>query len=199
MNTAKERPPVKSTGRKYETVQALMLGEGVPAEIQQKFKELAYQTRLSLRLAKIRQKAGITQTEMGKRLGVGQSAISKLEAETDVNITIRQVWEYSQITNERISLNFGDPPSDMEAVTLMVDSIKERLERLAVEANQNEGTQDKIKGFIGEASRNILNAVALCNCKLPINENDEINEMKVEIVTGSRILPSTGQPNTVQV
>jgi transcriptional regulator with XRE-family HTH domain len=190
MSNQKERPPGRLTGRKYDSVAALMRGEGIASEVQEKVEQHALQTRLSLHLAKMRQAAGITQEEMGEALKVGQSAISKLEAGTDEHVLVHHVQEYSRVTGTRISLTFGKPISDMEAIVLYVDSLRERLVRLADSANQDEETEDKVKAFLGEASTNILKAVALCNCKLPVKQNDNVQEVRIEIVTGKKVMPS---------
>lgn len=190
MNTLKERPSGKLTGRRYDSVEALMRGEGIASEIQEKVQKHAHETRLSLNLAKLRQAAGITQKDMGDELKTSQSAISKLEAGTDEQITVHHIHEYARVTQSRISLTFGTPVSDMEAIILCVDALKDRLGRLAESAVQDEETEDKVKAFLGEASTNILKAVALCNCKLPIRKDDNVQEVRVEIVTGKKALPS---------
>jgi transcriptional regulator with XRE-family HTH domain len=198
MTAHKERPPGKPTGRKYDSTEALMRGEGISTEIQQKVEKFARETRLSLYLAKLRQKAGITQKEMADALKLTQSAISKLEAGTDEHVTVHHIQEYSRVTGSRISILFGKPFSDMEAVTILVDALKERLEKLAETASQNEETKDKVKGFFGEACHKILNAVAMCNCKMPVDENDHVQEISVEIITGKKVVPSSNSANVIR-
>jgi transcriptional regulator with XRE-family HTH domain len=190
MSASKERPPGKTTGKKYESVKALMGGEGISAEIQEKVEKFANETRLSLHLAKLRQRAGFTQEQMAAALGVTQPAISKLEAGKDEHITVHHVQEYSRVTKERISLSFGRPFSDMEAVTICANVLKERLEKLGETASQNEMLQDGIKDFLGQFFQKLFNTVALCNSRLPINCDDVIEEMRIEIVTGKKVMPT---------
>jgi transcriptional regulator with XRE-family HTH domain len=197
MTTLKEHPPAKLTGRKYDSVEALMRGEGVSTSVQEKVEKFARETRLSLHLAKLRQKAGITQKEMADALKVTQSAISKLEAGTDEHITLHHVQEYSRITGSRINLFFGKPFSDEEALSMLIDSLKERLEKLAGAAH-NQDSKDKVKVFFGDACQQILQAVLLCNCKLPIDENDHIQEMRVEIISGKKVIPPNESAATVK-
>jgi len=92
-----------------------MEGEGVSMEVQEKVMEMERETRVVLQLALLRQKAGITQAEMAKRMSVTQSAISKLESGRDEDLTLREIEEYSRITGQRIALTFGKPKDNVEA------------------------------------------------------------------------------------
>ena len=115
MRTESTRKPSRPTGRKYNSVEALMEGEGVSMEVQEKVMEMERETRIVLQLALLRQKAGITQAEMAKRMGVTQSAISKLESGRDEDLTLREIEEYSRVTGQRIALTFGKPKDNVEA------------------------------------------------------------------------------------
>src|SRR4051812_26277429 len=102
MSTEKERIPAKPTGRRYQSVEALMQGENVSPEVQAKVAENANDTKVALQLARLRQRAGLTQEEMAHLLGCTQSAISKLEAGRDEELTLRDLKEYARATGQRI-------------------------------------------------------------------------------------------------
>jgi transcriptional regulator with XRE-family HTH domain len=188
MSNTKERPSGKLIGRSYDSVAALMRGEGMSPEVQAKVEKHMFETRLTLHLAKMRQAAGITQKDMAEALGMTQPTISKLEAGTDEHVTMHLIHEYARVTNSTVTIRVGKPISDMEAIVQCVDELEKNMLRLAESANQNGETEDKVKGFIGQASRSILNAVALCNCKLPVRESDNVEEVRVEVITGKKIL-----------
>jgi len=179
------------TGNKYDSVRSLMQDTGLPKETQEKVAQFARDSWIATRMAQLRHAANITQKAMAEAMGVTQGTISKLEAGKDDNITLRQIKEYARITGERIGLNFGRPLSHTEAVRLLANNLKFRLEELAKMANQN--SESEIKGFLSDTFSNILNIIALCNEKLPIRDDDRIEEIRVEIVTGKKVIPETGQ------
>src|SRR4051794_28682912 len=98
MNHTTEEPkaPAKRTGRRYASVMDLLKHEAFTPEVRKQHDEIESQTRVTEKLAAMRQYAGITQAEMGKRLGVTQATISKLEAGRDEDLTIRFIREYSK-------------------------------------------------------------------------------------------------------
>lgn len=75
-------------------------------EVQNKIAALRKQTRVTLMLAVLREKSGITQKEMAQALGVRQSTISKLEAGRDDKLTLRIISGYAEATKQRINLRF---------------------------------------------------------------------------------------------
>jgi transcriptional regulator with XRE-family HTH domain len=163
-----------------------MQGEQVSNGVQEKATSLIAESRIATQLAQWRHRSGITQEQMAKALNVTQSAISKLESGSDKNITLCQISEYARVTGDRMSLLIGKPFSDMEAVKLHADSLKNRLERLAELANQNASLQSEIKGFIGNTFYNLFAIIALCNDKLQVNHDDNIAEIKLEVIAGKR-------------
>jgi transcriptional regulator with XRE-family HTH domain len=179
--TPSEKSRAAPTGRKYSSVASMMQNEGIPKPIQTKVTQMLNDSRIATQMAQLRHRAGITQQQMAKALGVTQSAISKLEAGKDDDITLNQVKEYARITGDRISLLFGKPFSHTEAVKLHANGLKYRLDELAKTANQNPELQSEIKGFLGDAFFNLFNIISLCNDQLPIDDEDDIEEIKMEI------------------
>jgi transcriptional regulator with XRE-family HTH domain len=177
MNTETKTPATR-TGRKYATVKDLLAGEGIASEVRAKYREIASETRITLHLARLRQAAGMTQEQMAEKLGVSQSAISKLESGRDEDLTLREVRDYSRATNQRIGMNFGKPYSHVEAVKLHALAIRDRLEALAKLANQHEEMEKNIKAFFGEAFFNLLDIMVSCGSQLP----EDKGEVGIEIV-----------------
>ena len=180
-----EHENIKPTGRIYGSVDDLMKNEGVSQDVKTKVAEYKGETRIILQLARLRQKAGLKQEDIAERLGVNQSAISKLESGKDEDLTMRQVREYARATGERINILFGKPPTHVEAVKLYAIGIRDRLEALAKIANQEEEMEKEIQGFFGEAFFNILSILSNCNDQLP----DQVAgfEMNIEVIkTDSR-------------
>lgn len=169
MEDKTDRAPAEPTGRRYDSVRDLMIGESIPAKVQEKALQIEKDTRVVSQLALLRQKVGITQEQMAKHLEVTQSAISKFESGNDDDITIRFIREYARATKQNISITLGKPLNHVEAVKVYALGIKGRLEALATIANQNEALEKDIKGFFGEAFFNILTILATCSDKLRKN------------------------------
>lgn len=109
MTTENEKVPTKPTGKKYQSVEALLAGEAVSQEISAKVATLKDESKVVLQLAKLRQMAGLTQDDMAKHLGVTQSAVSKLETGCDETVTLKEIKEYARATGQRIAVMFGKP------------------------------------------------------------------------------------------
>jgi transcriptional regulator with XRE-family HTH domain len=180
MSTELERQAAKPTGRRYGSVADLLRGEGVSQEVQDKVKEMERETRVVLQLAKLRQAAGITQQEMAKAMGVTQSAISKLESGTDLDITLREIRDYARVTDQRIGLIFGKPATHVESVKCHALAIRHHLESLATIANRHDELEKEIQAFFGEAFFSILTILAECGEKLPNNGRD--SGVRIEIM-----------------
>jgi hypothetical protein len=64
------------------------------------------------------------------------------------------------------------------------NALKFWLDHMAEIANQNPERQGEIKARLGEAFYNLFNIIALCNDKLPVGDNDCIDEIRMEIING---------------
>jgi transcriptional regulator with XRE-family HTH domain len=189
MNTEHEN--IKPTGQRYGSVDDLMKGEGVSQDVKTKVAELRNETRVVLQLARLRQKAGLKQEDIAARLGVQQSAISKLESGKDEDLTMRQVREYARATGERINILFGKPPTHVESVKLYAMGIRAHLEALAKIANQDEELETQIQAFFGEAFFNILTILSKCNDQLP-HQAAEF-DMTIEVLKNDSRPASSGR------
>jgi transcriptional regulator with XRE-family HTH domain len=170
----------KATGRRYKSMSDLIKKEGLGEEVQQAYEEIKKATMITGRLAFMRQTAGITQEEMAEHLGVTQSAISKLEAGRDEDLTIREIREYSKKTGQRIALAFGKRMKHVEAVKYHALAIRRRLSALAELAQRYEELEPEIQGFFGEAFFNILTILEKCQQEMPGNEDFEIKVIMSE-------------------
>lgn len=187
MNTELEKKgPVKPTGRRFKSVADLVHAEVDEPAVQKALAEIENQTRLVAKLALLRQQAGLTQTEMAKRMGVTQSAVSKLESGADDDLTVRELREYARQTQQRIGLMFGRPINHVEAVKLHAFQIRAHLTALAGLAQKHSELEQAIQGFFGEAFFNILTILSECQQQMPANGDVEV---RLQVVGGSA-LPS---------
>jgi transcriptional regulator with XRE-family HTH domain len=185
------------TSRRYASVADLMKGEEISEEIQRKVSDLAKETRIADCLVLMRLDAGLTQADMAKTMGLSQSAISKLEAKADDEITMGEIRAYAKSTNQRIAIHFGKPMNHVEAVKHHAFCIKERLESLAEIAQKYEEIQGEIKGFFGEAFFNILDILAKCQKQLPNTGDFEVRFHVIENhKSRSKHLPNRDEANS---
>jgi transcriptional regulator with XRE-family HTH domain len=168
MSTEPEKKTAaKSTGRRYTSVEELMRVEGVSDEVQKHFKEIVNATRVVHQLAHLRHIAGLTQEEMAEKLGISQSAVSKLETGRDEDLTLAQIREYAKVSGQRICIVFGKPLQHVEAVKICANGMRHHLSALASIAHKGEEMEKEIQAFFGEAFFNILDILAGCQGEMP--------------------------------
>ncbi|MEI8310731.1 MAG: transcriptional regulator [Verrucomicrobiota bacterium] len=173
MKTSPEKKdPAKPTGRRYASVTDLLKGESVSAGVGRQVESLAAETRVVQQLVQLRARAGLTQSELAKKIGCTQSRISKVEASRDENIPLGVIRDYVKATDSRISLVCGKPVNHVEAVKSHAFSIKRHLESLADLAKKHDELEPHIQGFFGEAFFNILGILSECQDQMPKSRQD---------------------------
>jgi transcriptional regulator with XRE-family HTH domain len=171
---------IKTTGRQYESIQALMRGEGISKEIQQAVKELERETHLTKQLACMRAAAGLTQEQLAEKLQCSQSCISKWEAGRDEDLEIRTIRAYSDATNQRIGLLIGKPLNHVEAINLHLSAMQRRLLALAALAREHDELESGINAFFAEACLNIFAILAKCQAQMP--QSSTGTEVRIEMI-----------------
>lgn len=158
-----------------------MDAEGVSREVQSQVQKIEEINSLVHQLAKLRHAANLTQEEMAKKLGVTQSAISKLEGGNDEDLTIGQIKKYAEAAQERISIVFGKPINHVEAVKTHALGIRHHLSTLASLAHGDAAMEEAIQKFFGEAFFNILAILSKCQQQMPSNAKVEV---RMELLHG---------------
>ena len=190
-----KKGPVRPTGRRFKSVAELVNAEVSAPEVQKAMAAMEKQTRLVTKLALLRQQAGLTQGQMAERMGITQSAISKLESGADDDLTVRELREYAKQTTQRIGVTFGRPMNHVEAVKHHAFQIRAHLNALAELAQKDSEIEQAIQGFFGEAFFNILTILSQCQQQLPAGGDVEV---RLQLV-GNSTLPSprAAEPATV--
>jgi hypothetical protein len=118
---------------------------------------------------------------MGECLGVSQSAISKLEAGTDEELSLRVLREYCRATDQRIGMLIGKQYSHVEAVTKLFDGLRYHLTALS-ELPQGDGEiQKAVQEFFGQSLFNFLKIFEKLHQTCPDHANYEIRIEMQEI------------------
>lgn len=164
----------KTNGRTYASVEALMKGEGISAEVQQAYAQLVQDTCITDGLARLRRTAKLTQAEIAQRLGVTQAAVSKIESGRDETLTLAIIGAYAAASKQRVSLSFGRPLTHVQAVKEHALGLRYHLEALANLAHKDEAIAKGIEGFFHEATINIDQIVSRCREQLPRRQKIEV-------------------------
>lgn len=164
----------KTNGRTYASVEALMKGEGISAEVQQAYAQLVQDTCITDGLARLRRTAKLTQAEIAQRLGVTQAAVSKIESGHDETLTLAIIGAYAAASKQRVSLSFGRPLTHVQAVKEHALGLRYHLEALASLAHKEEAIAKDIEGFFHEATINLDQIVARCREQLPRRQKIEV-------------------------
>lgn len=162
-----EKNEQKLTGRRYGSVRDLIRGERLPHEIEERVRQLGEETRITRILASMRVKAGLTQEEMGKLLGCSQPAISKLESGRDEELTLKEIRDYANSLNGRVSLLFGPQMNHVEAINAHAMAMRDRMFALAKLAGEDAEMEKSIQAFFGDALFKILSILAASLSQLP--------------------------------
>ena len=127
----KDRTLAKPSGKRFKSVDELMAGLDMPAEVVQEAKKNADARQLTLKLSLMRLKAGVTQAEMAKRLDITQGAVSKLENGFDDDVTVKHLRAYAEATKMNVGFAVGRPPNHVEAIKLHAMGIRNHMKELA--------------------------------------------------------------------
>jgi transcriptional regulator with XRE-family HTH domain len=155
------------TERTYSSVAEMLAAEGTDRAVQEQFAAAQESTRITRTLAQLRTSAGLTQSEMGKRIGLSQGAVSKLESGRDDDLTLAEIRAYTAHLNARVALWFGPPPTHAEAIKLHAQGMRHSLLELAKLARDDAQMEHAVQKFFGEAFFNLLDIISTCQQSLP--------------------------------
>lgn len=154
-------------GRRYNTVEAMLLGEGASEQFTQQFSEVADATRVTRVLAQLRAAHGLTQKEMGERIGISQGAVSKLESGRDEELKLSEVCAYARSLNERIGVLYGPQPNHVEAINLYLGRMKYHMLELAKVSRADAEMDSRMNKFFGDTFQNVMELLACVYTNLP--------------------------------
>lgn len=170
----------KSTGRQYGSMEEL-LRVGSP-EIAKKVRALAIETRVTGMLAAARVRAGLTQAEMGRQMNPPrtQSAVSKLESDTDDNLKLSDLKAYAQVLNERIGVVYGPPLNPFEAIRSHAKEMKQHMLSLVDQANGDPAIEKEVQAFFSNHFVDVLTSLTACHWSIPNKDAIKIEMAVIE-------------------
>ena len=101
---------------RYDSVEEMLRGIGMDSDYVENFNRQVESETLSAQLQQLRVQAGLTQRELGERLGITQGAISKIEHKADNNLTLKEIGSYLTATSSSMHLRIGSPQPKAEQI-----------------------------------------------------------------------------------
>lgn len=123
------------------------------------FRKEREKSSLARHLAELRKKKGFTQAQFAEKIGCAQSRISNFECTDNRDISLGMLAQYSEILNERITLQIGKPMNHVESVKHHFLAMAEHLRALSDlvgASKEKDCIQDGIRRFQDEAVVNLL-------------------------------------------
>lgn len=154
-------------GKRYTSVEH-MVNDLADKSFSREFVERSAKTRLSRTLFVLRNKAGLTQSEVGDRLGWTQSAVSKFEREEVDKIKFGDLERYLNAIDIQMDFSFfekGDTVVDK--VKYHVFETKMLLDRLATMVGEDEKILQEVSNFFAEYFINVTRFYVDSASRLP--------------------------------
>ena len=175
-NDPQKTGQIRPSGKQFKSVSELMRTSGLAPEVKDAFCECQRATAVCQQLALLRTRSDFTQEQMGEQLGLSQSAVSKLEAGRDDDLTLGQIQGYCKATGQRLGFAVGKPLTKVEAIKSHALAMREAMLDLAGLAHSDSEIEQHIQGFFGEAFFNILQILSECQNQMP-----NANELRIEV------------------
>ena len=121
-------------------------------------------------------------------MGLSQSAISKLEAGRDEDLTLADIRKFATALDERIGVTFGKPINAVEAIKLHALAMRHEMLELTKLAAADAQMDQAVQAFFGEAFFNILDILSTCQAKMP--NGVEGCEIRMEVIPAKPSLSS---------
>jgi len=92
--------------QKVRTFQSRLREDLKDPEFRAHFEEERRALQLSLKIAKLREKKGLTQAEFAKLMGTSQQAVSRIESGEYEGFTLKTLEKIAEATGTRLKIDF---------------------------------------------------------------------------------------------
>jgi len=107
-------------------------------------------------LVQIRKEANMTQAQLAEKMGVTQSAISKIESGSDESLKLAEIKAYSRATDSKIVLQCGTPLTHVQHIKHHVIALKHHLKHLCELSKGDAEIEKGVNTFLSETIYNLL-------------------------------------------
>ena len=91
---------------KYRTFREHLREELKDPEFRKEFEKQRRALALSMKILKLREKKGLTQGQLAKRMGTSQQAISRIESGDYEGFTLKTLEKIAEATGTRLKIDF---------------------------------------------------------------------------------------------
>jgi transcriptional regulator with XRE-family HTH domain len=175
----------------YRSV-AEMLRATAGRETAEAFENSRAETRLIDALMILRNKAGLTQQDLARKLGCTQSKVSKMEASLDADLRFGDIVAYAQAVGH--SLDILLPPTEqtlVEQVKMHAATIQKLLHRMADLAGRAGIQMNGMTEVLDEAGLNLVRLVQIAAKNLPEVPVGEVPSVRVESLSRAGDVPES--------
>ena len=118
-------------------------------------------------LGSLRTSHGLTQKELGEKLGLSQGAVSKLESGRDEDLKLGEIYAYARALNERVGIVYGPEMNHVQAITAHLNRVKFHMLSLARIAQNDSEMDNRMNKFFSETFFSVMELMASVYTKLP--------------------------------
>lgn len=121
------------------------------------------QSQISKILFICRTKSGLSQEELGKKIGWSQGKVSKIEHQLDNDFSMGELSQYCSAIGLRLEVSFVNKGSKwFDLVKFHYFKMKTYLDKIAGSAKGDAKIQTGVNGVMGEATVNLMNLAESC-------------------------------------
>jgi len=146
---------MSTKNQNHKTMTGLLKALGADEEFVQSFEKKHREEAISAHLQSMRARRNLTQELVAERLGVTQSAVSKLEHKENGTITLEELDSYLNAISETLTITFGKEPCIVDKIKRHAFHIRYLLDELADVADDDPAIREGVESFWREATNNI--------------------------------------------
>lgn len=167
--------------KRYSCVDEMLRGIELDSEFVGDFNQKVESEILSAQLQQIRVQAGLTQRELGERLGITQGAVSKIEHKADDDLTLKEIGSFLASTSSSMHLRIGSPQPKAEQIKHHAFEIRRLLDELAETAGEDGEIKQGVQDFWMEV---VVNLTSLLSRSKAV-PHDKMKNLFSESVSGA--------------
>lgn len=175
-----KRKPKKTKGdiseTKFDSIDDFFESNYFTGEERAELEALERKSIVTDTLVQIRKEANMTQAQLAEKMGVTQSAISKIESGSDESLKLAEIKAYSRATDSKIVIQFGTPLTHVEHIKHHVMALKHHLKHLCELSKGDSEIEKGVNTFLSETIYNLLPVFGMAGQAYAAGKGDmEIN------------------------
>lgn len=146
-------------GRRFSTVSEMVDTLSDSKSFKERFEKESAGKSLARALFRLRNAQGLTQGDLAKKMGVAQSAISRIEHSENDKIKLDILEAYVSALGYKISVNIHPERNAVDWVKHHGLEMRKHLLQLAELGQGDSGIEEGVSGFFSEVAYNMLSFI----------------------------------------